>query len=57
MQGRGFYLGLAFWPGGSVEDWQPVYDADTGQFGLNPCNTTNNYNNTGVSDAIYLVCS
>ncbi|EIE22879.1 hypothetical protein COCSUDRAFT_42464 [Coccomyxa subellipsoidea C-169] len=42
------------WPGGKVEDWEPAYNADTGIHGLNPCNATNNYNNTGLSDAAYL---
>ena len=54
LQGRGFYVGVAFWPGGRVEDWLPVYDSDTQQFGLNPCNTTNHYNNTALSDSRYL---
>ena len=54
MQGRGFYVGLAFWPGGTVEDWGPAYDSDTQEFGLNPCNTTNDYNNTSQSQATYL---
>ena len=43
------------WPGGSIADWEPAYDGDTGVPGLNPCNATNNYNNTGLSDAAYLV--
>ena len=47
-------MGVAFWAGGRVEDWLPVYDSDTQQFGLNPCNTTNNYNNTALSDSKYL---
>ncbi len=54
-QGRGFYVGIAMWPGGKVADWEPAYNADTGVHGLNPCNATNNYNNTGLSDAAYLV--
>lgn len=55
LQGMGFYVGIAFWPGGRVEDWLPAYDSDTQAFGLNPCNTTNDYNNTALSDAQYLV--
>ena len=54
-QGRGFYVGVAFWPGGLVEDWLPAYDSSTGAWGLNPCNTSSTFNNTGQSDAAYLV--
>ncbi|KAK9917440.1 hypothetical protein WJX75_004387 [Coccomyxa subellipsoidea] len=42
------------WPGGTIEDWEPAYNADTGVYGLHPCNATNNYNHTGLSDAAYL---
>lgn len=35
MQGSSFIVGLAFWPGGTVEDWGPPDDT-----GLHPCNTT-----------------
>ena len=54
-QGRGFYLGIALWPGGSVEDWLPAYDSSTGLWGLNPCNTTGNFNSTGLSPSQVLV--
>ena len=55
VQGRGFYVGVAFWPGGRVEDWLPAYDSSTGAWGLNPCNTSSTFNGTGQSDAAYLV--
>ncbi|CAL8464782.1 g4317 [Coccomyxa elongata] len=42
------------WPGGSVANWGSGINADTAVPGLNPCNATNNYNNTGLSDAAYL---
>lgn len=54
-QGRGFYVGIAMWPGGSVANWGSGINADTAVPGLHPCNATNNYNNTGLSDAAYLV--
>ena len=53
MQGSGFFLGLAFWPGGAVEDWG-VYDAASGQYGLHPCNVTGNSTTTGLTPAAYL---
>ena len=54
-QGQGFYLGLALWPGGTAEDWQPAYDASKGVYGLNPCNVTGSYNGTGHTHRAYLV--
>lgn len=54
-QGQGFYLGLALWPGGTAEDWQPAYDASKGMYGLNPCNVTGSYNGTGVTHRAFLV--
>ena len=48
-------MGIAFWPGGRVEDWLPAYDSGTKAFGLNPCNATNDFNKTALSDAQYLV--
>ncbi|KAK9820563.1 hypothetical protein WJX72_011663 [[Myrmecia] bisecta] len=51
---RGLYLGIAFWPGGTVEDWKPYYDKELDEFGLNPCNDQNNFNNSGLSDRAYL---
>ena len=48
-------MGIAVWPGGSVANWGSGINADTAVPGLNPCNATNNYNNTGLSDADYLV--
>ena len=50
-------MGIAVWPGGSVEDWLPAYDSSTGQWGLNPCNVTADFNNTGLSPSQYLVRS
>lgn len=55
QQGRGFYVGIALWPGGSVEDWLPSYDSTTGEWGLNPCNVTADFNNTGLTPSQYLV--
>lgn len=55
MQGRGFYVGIALWPGGTVEDWKPAYDSDKQEFGLSPCNTTSGCNNTVQSDETFLV--
>lgn len=54
-QGQGFYVGLALWPGGTAEDWQPAYDATTGVYGLNPCNVTGSYNGTGITHRAFLV--
>ena len=48
-------MGIAFWPGGTVEDWKPAYDSDKQEFGLSPCNTTSGYNNTLQSDDAFLV--
>jgi hypothetical protein len=48
------YVGVALWPGGTIEEWGPVLDTDTQLAGLNPCNTTNDWNNTGLSDQAYL---
>lgn len=54
-QGNGFFVGLAFWPGGSAEDWGAIFNATTGQFGLHPCNTTGTYQKTAKTPAAYLV--
>lgn len=48
-------MGLAFWPGGTVEDWGSVYNSTKNTFGLHPCNTTGTYLETGVTPAAYLV--
>jgi len=55
MQSSGFFVGLAFWPGGSVEDWGAVYNTTTNEFGLQPCNNTGNYSDSGLTPARYLV--
>ncbi len=55
LQGGGFFLGVAFWPGGTIQDWGSVYDAASGRFGLHPCNVSGNYSTTGLSPAAYLV--
>ena len=52
-QNQGLYMGLAFWPGHATEDWGPVYNRTSGEFGLNPCNTSVGAGN--VSDRAYLV--
>ena len=57
LQNNGMYIGVAFWPGGSVDDWGLVTDTETTVTPLDPCNKTNNYNNTGESSRSYLVRS
>ncbi len=48
-------MGLALWPGGTAEDWQPAYSAASGAYGLNPCNATGLYNGTRDTQRAYLV--
>lgn len=48
-KGSGFYLGLAFWPGGTLDDWGPAIDLSTVTPGLSPCLLTT-YNNTDSSN-------
>lgn len=56
VQGRGFYIGLSFWPGGTIEDWGPVLNETTQQLGLQPClNATQYINSTNVTHQDYLV--
>ena len=55
LQNNGMYIGVAFWPGGTVDDWGLVTDTETTIIPLDPCNKTNNYNNTGESSRAYLV--
>lgn len=55
FQGRGFYLGVAFWPGGSTDDWGPVYNATSKTFGLNPCNNVTLMENSTLTQQQYLV--
>ena len=55
LQNNGMYIGVAFWPGGTVDDWGLVTDTETTVTPLDPCNKTNNYNNTGESSRSYLV--
>ena len=57
LQNNGMYIGVAFWPGGTVEDWGLVTDTETTTTTLDPCNKTNNYNSTGESSRSYLVRS
>ncbi|KAK9816056.1 hypothetical protein WJX74_007119 [Apatococcus lobatus] len=54
-RGNGFYMGIAYWPGGRIVDWGATLNATTNVKGLNPCTTTNNFNNTGISDRAYLI--
>lgn len=39
-QSKGFYVGVAFWPGHTVEEWGLRYNTTSLEFGLNPCNIT-----------------
>ena len=49
------YIGMAFWPGGTPDDWGRYYDTETRVYGINPCVTTGEYNGTGLSERDYLV--
>lgn len=50
-------MGVAFWPGGTVEDWGIISETSANQTTpLIPCTTDNNWNNTGLSSQAYLVC-
>ena len=56
VQGRGFYVGLSFWPGGTIDDWGPVLNETTQQLGLQPClNATAYTNATNITHQDYLV--
>ena len=55
VQGGGFYVGVAFWAGGSIEDWGPVHDSTTNFTGLSPCENSVKYNGTGLTHQQYLV--
>lgn len=55
LQGNGFYMGIAYWPGGRIADWGATLNTTTNVKGLNPCTSNNNYNKTGISDRAYLV--
>lgn len=56
LQSKGIYLGVAFWPGGTISDWGIISETDANATApLYPCTTNNNYNNTGLSDQAYLV--
>ena len=57
LQGKGFYVGVAFWPGGTIEDWGPVYQRATNYSGPNPCLSSTEYNATGLTHQQYLVRS
>lgn len=57
LQGKGFYVGVAFWPGGTIEDWGPVYQSATNYTGPNPCLSGTEYNATGLTHQQYLVRS
>ncbi|KAK9849396.1 hypothetical protein WJX84_008749 [Apatococcus fuscideae] len=54
-RGNGFYMGIAYWPGGRIVDWGATLNSTTNVAGLNPCSSTNNYNKTGISDRAYLI--
>lgn len=57
MQNRGVFMGMAFWPGGTVEDWGITSETIANQTApLNPCTTDDNWNSTGLSSQAYLVC-
>ncbi|KAL3148896.1 hypothetical protein ABBQ32_001766 [Trebouxia sp. C0010 RCD-2024] len=48
-------MGVAFWPGGTVEDWGIISETSANQTTpLIPCTTDNNWNNTGLSSQAYL---
>lgn len=55
-QGAGFYLGLAFWPGGTLDDWGPAIDSETISPGLSPCLLTP-YSSTNATDATNITTS
>ncbi len=55
VQGSGFYVGVAFWPGGTIEDWGPVFNAAANYTGLSPCESKAEYNATGLTHQQYLV--
>jgi hypothetical protein len=55
VQGDGFYVGVAFWPGGSINDWGPVHNATLNYTGLTPCESAAEYNATGLTHQQYLV--
>lgn len=40
LQGSGFYVGVAFWPGHTVQEWGLRYNTTSEEFGLSPCNVT-----------------
>ena len=48
-------MGVAFWPGGTVEDWGAVSDSAANFTGLSPCESTAEYNATGLTHQRYLV--
>ena len=48
-------MGVAFWPGGTIQDWGPVFDTAANYTGLNPCESTAQYNATGLTHQQYLV--
>ena len=55
-QGKGIYMGMAFWPGGTIADWGIISETVANATApLYPCDTTNNWNSTGLSDQAYLV--
>ena len=57
LQGKGIYMGMAFWPGGTIADWGVISETVANATApLYPCTTTNNWNTTGLSDQAYLVC-
>lgn len=55
-QGAGFNLGLAFWPGGTLDDWGAAIDSETVAPGLSPCLLTP-YNSTNATDATNITTS
>ncbi|DBA91978.1 hypothetical protein WJX79_008729 [Trebouxia sp. C0005] len=54
-KGKGIYLGMAFWPGGTIADWGVISETVANATApLYPCTTSNNWNETGLSDQAYL---
>ena len=33
-------MGVAFWPGHTIDEWGLRYNTTSQEFGLNPCNST-----------------
>ncbi|DBB09491.1 hypothetical protein WJX82_009021 [Trebouxia sp. C0006] len=54
-KGKGIFMGMAFWPGGTIADWGIISETVANATApLYPCTTSNNWNTTGLSDQAYL---